>query len=237
MPRYSFIIPAYNEEAVLRKTIEVVRSSAAELSGGFEIVVANDASTDRTGEIARELGARVVDVKKRQIAATRNAGAAVAAGDVFIFVDADTWVNAETLREVERLLQNPRVVGGGARMVFDAPPPAFWGRLFAGIFLRVYFAVGLAGGGFIFARREAFLKAGGFDEQFFASEEVHLSRALMKLGKFVIIKNPVTTSARKFRMKTGREHLALLKTAARKGKRAWKDREGLEIWYDGTREK
>ena len=77
-PRYSFIIPAYNEEALIAQTLDMLRASAASLTGGFEMIVANDASTDRTPEIAREKGARVIDVKKRQIAAVRNAGAAVA---------------------------------------------------------------------------------------------------------------------------------------------------------------
>src|ERR1051325_7786463 len=73
-PRYSFIIPAYNEEALIGRTLDVLRESAAQLQGGFEIIVANDDSSDRTPEIAREKGAKVIDVKKRQIAAVRNAG-------------------------------------------------------------------------------------------------------------------------------------------------------------------
>ena len=236
-PKYSFIIPAYNEEALLQRTLEAVRDSAAKLRGGFEIVVANDASTDRTAEIARAFGARVVDVEKRQIAGTRNAGAAIATGEIFVFVDADTWVTPGTLRDVERVLENPRVVGGGAWLVFDRPP-SIWARIAAAVFLRVYFSVArLAAGGFLFARAEAFRKAGGFDERFFASEEIHLSRALKRLGKIKIIRHPVITSARKFRMKSPREHLALLKNMVRKGKKGWEQREGLDMWYDGKREK
>jgi glycosyltransferase involved in cell wall biosynthesis len=235
-PKYSFIIPAYNEEALLARTLQTLRQSAAALQGTFEIIVANDASTDRTPEIARQNGARVVDVKKRQIAGTRNAGAAVATGEIFIFVDADTLVPPATLLSLERLMADPRVVAGGARMVFDRPPP-FFGRVFAAIFLRVYFAVGLAAGGFIFARADAFRKAGCFDERYFASEEVHLSRALKRLGKLKIIREPVITSARKFRMKTAREHFALFRNMARKGKKGWEQRDGLDLWYDGSREK
>jgi glycosyltransferase involved in cell wall biosynthesis len=235
MPKYSFIIPAYNEEALIGATIEAIREAAAGLAGGFEVVVANDGSTDRTGEIARGKGARVVDVKKRQIAAVRNAGAAVATGEVLVFVDADTLVRRETLVELERILADAQVVAGGAKMVFDGPLP-FWGKLFAGVFLFIYFRVPLAAGGFLFARREAFDKAGRWDERFFCGEEVHLSGALKKVGKFRMIHEPVITSARKFRMKSGRDHLALLRNMARKGKKGWEDREGLDMWYDGSRE-
>jgi glycosyltransferase involved in cell wall biosynthesis len=236
-PRYSFIIPAYNEEALLGRTLDAIHESASPLKGGFEIVVANDDSTDRTPEIAREKGARVIDVKKRQIAAVRNAGASIATGDILVFVDADTLVTKETLLALEKLLLRPEVVGGGARMIFDAAP-AWWGVIAVRVFLFFYFDLARwAGGGFLFTRRDAFDKAGGWDEKYFASEEVHLSRALKRLGKFRIIREPVITSARKFRMKTGREHIALLRHIVFKGKKSLQTREGLDMWYDGSREK
>ena len=236
-PRYSFIIPAYNEEALIGQTLDVLRDSAASLSGGFEIVVVNDASTDRTPEIAREKGARVIDVKKRQIAAVRNAGAAVATGEIFVFVDADTLVPKEALLAVEKALQRNEVVAGGARLDFDRPPP-LWSRICIGFFLFVYFNIKrFAAGGFLFTRRDAFTKAGGWNERFFASEEIHLSRALKRVGKFRILRERVVTSARKFRMKKAREHFALLRHMARRGIKGFESRDGLDMWYDGQREK
>ena len=235
--KYSFIIPAFNEEKLIGATVRALQQAAEGLNGGHEFIVVDDSSTDRTGAIARDLGARVVEVKKRQIAAVRNAGAAVAKGEIFVFVDADTIVQRETLRNVEAALEDPKVVAGGAKLKFDAEP-AWWGRITAGIFLWVYFNVKRrAAGGFLFARREAFYKAGGFDEKYFAAEEVFLSRALRRLGKLKIVKHPVITSARKFRMKSWREHLRLLGNLARKGPmRGFREREGLEMWYDGQRE-
>lgn len=235
MARYSFIVPAYNEETLLKSSLEAIHACAAMLKGGYEIVVANDASTDRTAEIAAACGARVVNVSCRQIAATRNRGAAAASGEVFVFVDADTWVTIEALAAMERLLESG-CVGGGARLKFDRAP-AFWGRVAAAVFLWLYFAVGLAAGGFLFCTRKAFDAAGGFDERFFASEEVHFSRALKRVGRFKIAREEVITSARKFRMKKPREFLALILNNVRKGKKAWQQRDGLDIWYDGTREK
>ena len=88
----SFIVPAYNEEAVLGGTLDHIHAAARTLDEPYEIVVADDASTDRTAEIAREHGAQVVSVHNRQIAATRNAGARAAQGEYLIFVDADTPV-------------------------------------------------------------------------------------------------------------------------------------------------
>src|SRR6478672_1691757 len=88
----SFIIPAYNEEQLLGRTLAALTAAARALGQPFEIVVVDDASTDRTAAIAREHGARVVPVRHRQIAATRNAGARSANGEMFVFIDADTVV-------------------------------------------------------------------------------------------------------------------------------------------------
>src|SRR5262245_58908955 len=83
----SFVIPAYNEESLLGRTLDAVSDAAGALGRPFEVVVVDDASTDRTAAVARGLGARVVPVNHRQIAATRNAGAREAAGQMLIFVD------------------------------------------------------------------------------------------------------------------------------------------------------
>ena len=71
----SFIIPAYNEELAIGPTLQSIHEAARSLGVPYEIIVADDASTDRTVEIADSSGARVVAVSNRQIAATRNAGA------------------------------------------------------------------------------------------------------------------------------------------------------------------
>jgi glycosyltransferase involved in cell wall biosynthesis len=235
--RYSFIIPAYNEEALIGRTIDVLRASASDLKGGFEIIVADDDSNDRTPEIARLKADRVIDVKKRQIAAVRNAGASIAQGEILVFVDADTLVPKATLSSLEKLLKNTKIIGGGAYMDFDVRPP-LWGRIGVRVFTFFYFKVArLAAGGFLFARREAFDQAGGWDERFFAGEEIHLSRALKRIGQLRIIREPVITSARKFRMKSARDHLALFKHMVRTGRKGWESREGLDMWYDGQREK
>ena len=113
----SFIVPAYNEEALIEATVKQLQFSAEALGRDYEIIVANDASTDETANVAEAAGARVVNVDNRQIAATRNAGAADANGDVFIFVDADTLVPAATLRAALRALDNG-AIGGGATIKF-----------------------------------------------------------------------------------------------------------------------
>ena len=88
----TFVIPAWNEESVLGATLEAVSAATRHVAEPTEIIVVDDSSTDRTAEIARRHGARVVTVQHRQISATRNAGARAAQGDSLIFIDADTIV-------------------------------------------------------------------------------------------------------------------------------------------------
>lgn len=95
----SFVIPAHNEAELLGRTLAALIASAQTVGEPWETVVVNDASTDRTAEIALAHGARIITVNHRQIAATRNAGAQAMTGEVLFFVDADTVV---TLSAAER---------------------------------------------------------------------------------------------------------------------------------------
>ena len=108
--KLSFIIPAWNEETLIGLTIKSIQQSADDFE--FEIIVADDASDDRTPEIAKELGAIVVPCNNRQIGLTRNDGAVVATGDLLIFVDADTIVSKTVVRETVEAIENGAVAGG-----------------------------------------------------------------------------------------------------------------------------
>ncbi|HMJ88450.1 MAG TPA: glycosyltransferase family 2 protein, partial [Candidatus Acidoferrum sp.] len=93
----SFIVPAHNEQTCLPGTLQAIHESARVLDRPYEIIVADDASTDATADIARQKNACVVSVNHRQIAATRNSGARSANGEQLFFVDADTTVNPRAL--------------------------------------------------------------------------------------------------------------------------------------------
>ena len=67
----SFVVPAYNEERCLPATLAAIHAAMGPIGAPYEIVVANDASTDATVALAEAGGARVVTVENRQIAKTR----------------------------------------------------------------------------------------------------------------------------------------------------------------------
>lgn len=229
----SIIIPAYNEEALLAGTLRAVRASADALRVPYEIIVVDDGSTDRTAGIASEHGARVVAVNVRQISAARNAGAEVAAGDLLIFVDADTMVPPEVLRGAVAAF-GAGAAGGGCAVRADSNDPR-WGPAVMALVSWLMRAVRWAAGCFLFVRADVFRRVGGFDEQYFASEEIHLSRAVKKHGPFVILREAVITSGRKGRLFTGRQFVWQFVRALWPG--TLKRRDRLEIWYGGRREK
>jgi hypothetical protein len=232
----SFIVPAYNEEHELPGALASIRAAAEAARQSFEIIVVDDASTDATAEIAKAAGAIVVPVRYRHIAAVRNAGARRALGDVFFFVDADTCISPSHVTGGLAALA-AGCAGGGARVTPEGPVP-LWGRLFVHIFSALYFTVSnLGAGAFLFTTRENFQAAGGFDEQFFAGEEVYFTLALKKLGRFKLLREPIVTSGRKLRMHSARHILTQSFAIVAGGKRAVRSRDKLDIWYDGKREK
>jgi glycosyltransferase involved in cell wall biosynthesis len=223
--KLSFVIPAWNEEELIGRTIESIHVSASYYD--YEIIVADDASEDRTSEIANELQTTVVSCNNRQIGMTRNDGAAVASGDVLIFVDADTIVSEPVVRETVEAINNGSVAGGSFP-VFEGKIPIFASILTPT--LRVLFRlVGVAAGAYLFCTKEAFENAGRFDGKFFAAEEVHLSKKLHKFGAFETIKSRVVTSGRKFHSHSSFKILATFVLVSIPGVRNIKKRKNL--WY------
>jgi glycosyltransferase involved in cell wall biosynthesis len=224
----SFVIAAHDEAALIGRTLAAVHGSARAAGEPYEVIVVDDASTDGTGTLAREYDARVVAVNFRRIAATRNAGARVAAGELLFFVDADTAVTARAVRAAVRALRGG-AVGGGAAVRFDGPVP-----LYATILERVVLPVVLpllkmAPGCFLFCTRRAYLAAGGFDEALAWSEEVAFGNRLKRQGRFVILRERVITSGRKVRAYSAWQMLQVGVRLAR-GRR-----EGLDYWYGPRR--
>jgi glycosyltransferase involved in cell wall biosynthesis len=230
----SFIVPAYNEEHLLEATLAALHAAGRALDEPYELVVVDDASTDRTTLIALSHGALIVSVAHRQIAATRNSGARIASGDLFFFVDADTIVNEAVVCSAVEALRDG-AVGGGAGVEMDGVVP-FYARLLMPVLVQSFRAARLAAGCFLFCTRNAFMAVGGFDETFFGAEELVMSQALKRHGKFVILRQAVTTSGRKLRTHTVREMLIVLGRLALHGSKVVKQRHGMELWYGERRD-
>src|SRR6478752_4238451 len=230
----SFIVPAYNEEHELSDTLAAIRNAASGAALPYEIIVVDDASTDATAEIASRAGAKVVPIDRRQIAASRNAGARAAQGEYLFFVDADTRINPAHVTGGIAALDGGSA-GGGARVAMDGFVP-FWGRMLLHGFSLVYFGLNLGAGAFLFTTRRNFDVVGGFDAQYFAGEEVYFSLELKKLGAFKVLREPVVTSARKLRMYPAKHFLSNFFGVILRCPRGVRSRAKLSLWYDGKRE-
>jgi len=104
-PKFSVIIPAHNEEDVIERAIKSVLNQTFQ---DFEIIVSNDGSTDKTKEIVENLIKRDKRIKilnrdkGHSAAFARNRGAEKAKGEIFIFLDADTYLEKNCLEEIKK---------------------------------------------------------------------------------------------------------------------------------------
>jgi glycosyltransferase involved in cell wall biosynthesis len=199
----------------------------------YEIIVVDDASTDGTAAVAAANDARVVPVCFRQIARTRNAGAAVASGSVLIFVDADTIASPAVVTAAVAAVRSG-AAGGGASVHFDGALP-LWARALPPL-LRAGMRVGrFAAGCFVFCSRAAFDVVGGFDERLYAAEEIAFSRAIGGQGPVVILREAVMTSGRKMRTHSRREIVRFCADVLRLGTAVVRSRDALSLWYGERR--
>ena len=229
----SFIVPAHDEERLITATLEAIQTSAQALGESFEIIVVDDASTDRTAVIAHELGARVISVAYRQIAATRNAGARAADGQWLFFIDADTLIDSDFLRAALHALRSG-AAGGGAGVKLLGPTAPFE-RFGQWLLIHMFRWTGVTPGCSLFCTRAAFDAVGGFDETYFAGEDVAMGRALARQGRLVILNQVVMTSARKLRTHTLGEQLHLLVRFLWRGRAILRSRDALGLWYGKRR--
>ncbi|MEO8010168.1 MAG: glycosyltransferase [Dokdonella sp.] len=229
----SFIIPAHNESALIAATLGALQVARSALVSPSEVIVVDDASTDDTAAIAAAHGARVLRVEHRHIAATRNAGARAALGELLIFVDADTTVGADVVRAAVAAIESG-AIGGGCTVRLQAPT-RWHERAAAAWFVWLLRLSRIAPGCFLFCTRSAFDAVGGFDPTWFAAEDVAISRALRRHGRFVILREAVHTSGRKLQTFSIAEHLRLMLKIATHGKRVLKSRDALDLWYSDRR--
>lgn len=240
--KISIIIPAFNEEKLIGETLEHIRASASafeQLGWVVETVVCDNNSTDRTSELARTAGAKVVFEPINQISRARNAGAAAATGDWLVFVDADSHPSDALFADVAEAIQSGRVLAGGSTIAiaekYLVPQMAVRGWNLLSRVRR------WAAGSFIFCEAASFREIGGFSTELFVSEEIDLSKRLQQLARrrgkrmTILHRHPIVTSVRKLHLYSTREHFQFLGRLIFQRGRPLKSREECAIWYDGRR--
>ena len=210
MPRLSFVIPAYNEEALIGQCLESVLREISRSGVDTEIVVVINASVDRTGEIARSYaGVNVVDEPKKGLVNARHAGFEASSAELVANIDSDTmlpegWI-ATVIREFDA---DPKLVGlSGPFIYYDL---SLWNRFLVRLFYYLTWLmyvinhfvlkVGavIQGGNFVFTLT-AWLKAGGYDRTIaFYGEDTDVAVRLSRVGKVKwTFRLPMLTSGRR----------------------------------------
>jgi len=187
----SIIVPAFEEAGQIGRAVETARA----LGPGVEIIVVDGGSSDGTAAIARRHGARVIQAKERGRARQMNEGADAAAGDVLLFLHADTVLPPDAGKLIGAILSDPEVAGGCFRLRFDDDHPVL--RV-SGVLTRFGFRLFHYGDCAYFVRRSTFGDMGGFRVMPLL-EDIDFWLRLNRGHRVVVAPACVLTSARRFR--------------------------------------
>jgi rSAM/selenodomain-associated transferase 2 len=187
--RLSIITPVLDEEKAIEPTLENLRSLHT------EVIVVDGGSKDGTLEVARRMQVPVI-VSSPGRARQMNAGAAVAQGDVLLFVHADTQLPPSAIDDIAAALEDTRYIGGRFDLKLDDDGAIF--RLIGFLISFRSRLTGVATGDqAIFVRRTIFEALGGFPE-IPIMEDISFSRSLKRMGKVACLRSRVVTSARRW---------------------------------------
>jgi glycosyltransferase involved in cell wall biosynthesis len=192
--RLSFVVPAYNEEAYLPACLESILAQTRELGDQVEIIVVNNASTDRTREVALSYpGVRVVDEMRKGLTFARQAGFAASTGELIANVDSDSRLTPGWVATVlKNFAGDPKLVSlSGPFIYYDLTPSQ---RVSVQVFYAIAFLVyainrwvlragSMVQGGNFVLRRDALVKIGGFDTTIsFYGEDTDVARRMHQVG-------------------------------------------------------
>lgn len=201
---FSVIIPTFNEE---RNIEACLRSLRRQRYKSFEVIVVDSGSHDRTREIARRYGYRVIEVGRRRphdVGMAKNEGVRHAAGDALLFLDADTVVEPNCLTVLEKAYGIPGVIGVSCKVL-----PLGGNGIEMGMYQLNNLLARLANRfgihEFSYFSCHSYLKApfekiGGFNESLHACEDLDLSLRLRRLGRYIFTSDTtIWTSPRRLR--------------------------------------
>ncbi len=204
-PMLSIIIITYNEEKYLPKLLHSIKNQSFR---DYEVIVADAKSTDKTREIARKFGCRIIN--GGMPSAGRNNGAKAAKGNTLFFFDADSILPndflMDSLDEINE--RGIDVAGVTLKPLGDNIMDKFLLFIFNSWSFLTQLLYPHATGSGIFCRKWLHDKVKGFDEKLVLGEDMDYVKRCSKLGKFRILKKPkLYFSMRRYekegRLKTG----------------------------------
>jgi glycosyltransferase involved in cell wall biosynthesis len=200
-PRFSVVIPCYNEEDYIADTLSSLTQQ--DYNGQFEIIVVDNNSTDKTREIVRRHeDVRLISEKHPGVCYARQAGTRAARGEIIVSTDADTVFAPDWLQKLDAKFQDDRNYAAVAGpCVYRSGP--YWGRAYPVLLFNTVnsFSNFLGYPFYVTATNLAFQKSlwDGYDVKSpQGGDELGLLHQMKKKGKVAFYKdNPVYTSARR----------------------------------------
>jgi len=189
---FSIIIPTYNEVDQIAQTIS--KTHAANGNHEAEIIVVDGGSTDGTVSIAKQCGATVVVSERKGRAAQMNKGSSVAKHEILYFLHADSIPPNNFTTQIVRAYKDG-AKSGCFRLAFDYD---HWFLKANAWFTRFNVNAVRFGDQSLFVTKEIFEKSGGFSEDLVMMEDQEIIHRLKKHGRFKVLNDVVTTSARKY---------------------------------------
>lgn len=197
--KISIVIPAYNEEKYIGRTLESVKNLETN-DWEVEVIVVNGGSTDKTAEVIKSFGVRVLNEPHKGIGFARQQGLLAAKGEIVAFTDADTIVPPDWLIKHVAALNLPEVIlsfGGYRYSDGSFPIYHYFNYIQPMIVFLVFKLFGLpaASGQNIAFWREKALEIGGFNEYIQVMEDTDLAIRMAKIGKVVYLPNVLIYSS------------------------------------------
>jgi rSAM/selenodomain-associated transferase 2 len=196
---FSVIIPTYNEADQIAETISKTHAANGKPAcpagrHEAEIIVVDGGSTDDTIRIAEQCGATVVRSERKGRAAQLNKGASVAKHNMLYFLHADSIPPNNFTTQILRAYKDG-AKSGCFRLAFDYN---HWFLKANAWFTRFNVNAVRFGDQSLFVTKEVFQKSGGFREDLLMMEDQEIIHRIKKYGKFKVMNDYVTTSARKY---------------------------------------
>lgn len=196
-------MPVYNGEYFLQECLDAILASDY---SNYEVVVVDDCSTDSSGDIARQKGAKVIEMEENSgPAAARNFASGQVDGDVLLFVDADVVIRQDTLTRIAGVFADSNDVSALFGSYDDEPAEENFLSQYRNL-LHHYvhqtsnreastFWAGLGA-----VRREVFLELGGFDCERFPEpsiEDIELGARIRNAGHRIVLERDIQAQHRK----------------------------------------
>lgn len=200
----SIIIPTYNEEKYIRKTLESIKDQKYK---NIEVILADSNSSDTTKELARKIypQIKIVNKKERGVGIACNAAAKVAKGKLILFIDADTSITKELLGAYEKAFEDEEVVAATGPIVplEETTGSIKFGYKMVSVHLvKLFMGLGKPStiSSNLMVRRSTYLKLGGFSTTMNTYYDWDLSHRLGAVGKIVFVDDAVArTSVRRIK--------------------------------------